>query len=160
MKQQIHRFVNSGQMAVHYFSLTDGSMEVHEDRIVIEDDFKKRQFALLAPLSFFLVMSFVNILRGFSKNSSDDKIMGLLYAALVFIVLLFRYKDLYPIRNDFSVKEVESIKFIWNRIGRDCEMILYLNNGRTRRVALWKDQYEISKLKNLLAAKGILISGG
>ncbi len=86
--------------------------------------------------------------------------MGLLYAALVFIVLLFRYKDLYPIRNDFSVKEVESIKFIWNRIGRDCEMILYLNNGRTRRVALWKDQYEISKLKNLLAAKGILISGG
>ena len=40
-------------MAVHYFSLTDGSMEVHEDRIVIEDDFKKRQFALLAPLSFF-----------------------------------------------------------------------------------------------------------
>lgn len=147
-------------MAVHYFSLTDGSMEVHEDRILIYDDYKKRQFRMLAPLSFFLLMAIVDIARGFSNNNSADKITGLLFVALVFIVLLFRYKDLYPIRNDFSVKEVESIKFIWNRIGIDCEMILYLNNGRTRRVALWKDQYEISKLKNLLAAKGILISGG
>lgn len=147
-------------MAVHYFSLTDGSMEVHEDRIVIEDDFKKWQFALLAPLSFFLVMSIVNILRGFSKNSSDDKIMGLLYAALVFIVLLIRYKDFYPVRNEFSLKEIQSAKFVYYSIRKDYEMILCLNNKRIRRVALLQDDYEISKLKNLLAAKGILISGG
>lgn len=134
-------------------------MEVHDERIVIEDDFKKRQFALLAPLSFFLIMSIVNIVRGFSKNNSDDKIMGLLYATLVFIVLLIRYKDFYPVRNEFSLQEIQSAKFIYYSIRKDYEMILYLKNKRIRRVALLQDDYEISRLKNLLASKGILVSG-
>lgn len=146
-------------MSVHYFSLADGSMEVHEDRIVINDEYKKRQFTMFAPLSFFLLMSIVNIVRGFSKNSSDDKIMGLLYATLVFIVLLIRYKDFYPVRNEFSLQEIQSAKFIYYSIRKDYEMILYLKNKRIRRVALLQDDYEISRLKNLLATKGILVSG-
>lgn len=147
-------------MAVHYFSLTDGSMEVHEDRIVFEDEAAERRVSIIVLLGSMSVLYAARFVIAFRKNDQAEMIFNGIFACMGFLAFIFRYQDFRRVVKQVYFEEIVSVKSIQHRFFKRHELIFRLKNGRIRRVALLQDDYEISKLKNLLAAKGILISGG
>lgn len=144
-------------MPVHYFSLADGSMEVHEDRIVFEDEAAKRRVGIIVLVGSMCALYIAKFVLAYSKNNHEDMFFALVFVGLGLLAFIFRYQDLRRVVKQVSIKEIVSVKFIHHRFFKRHEMIFRLKNGRIRRVAIGWDASDHERLCNLFPAKGIRI---
>lgn len=145
-------------MSVQYFTLSDGSITINNDHVVIEDNARKRRINLITALAMLSLVPISNLVKGFRKGDDDDKLIGLLFAVPIFISLLFKYHDLYPVFNEFSLRDIQSVRCTYYSMRGDYEMVLRFKNGRIRRLMLLVDDSQTIALQRLLVEKGIMLT--
>lgn len=144
-------------MAVHYFTLSDGSMEVHEDRIVFEDEAAERRVSTIVFLGSMSALYAARFVLAYRKSSQGEMIYNGIFVGIGLLVFIFKYQDIRRVAKQVSIEEIVSVKSIHHRFFKRHEMIFRLKNGRIRRVAIGWDAADQIRLCNLFAAKGIRI---
>ncbi len=132
-------------------------MEVHEDRIVFEDEAAERRVSLIVLVGSMSALYAAKFILAYRKGDQGEMIFNGIFACMGFLAFVFRYQDLRLVAKQVSFEEIVSVKSIHHRFFKRHELIFRMKNGRIRRVAVGWDAADQARLCNLFAVKGIRI---
>jgi hypothetical protein len=123
-------------MEIKHFNLTDGLMELNDDRLLIWDKAKQdRNLMLLTVLSYmFLGLGFFS--AWFKNKGLFLPILGLILLALSIPLLIKWYKEFKKIDKEIPLTEVKKVKFSTLKFERTAIAKIITKDMRIRRIKL------------------------
>ncbi len=145
-------------MAYKYFSLQDGSMELHNDRIVLDDEAVKRYWNGIIMRSFLLFNGLVYLFRGWKQEDEVLVYLGALHVVVVGLSMLFQYKEMVRPAKEILLQDIVQVSLRYDKWQNKHDLLLQLKNGRVRRVQFLVDRGQYAQLQTNLSEKGISLT--
>lgn len=136
-------------MAITYFNLTDGSLEFHENKLVISDKAKRDRTLLYVLIFSCTPYPILTAIKGFRHNDYDDFYFGLTLTFIWFLIIFIRRNDFFKVNNEYLLTDISHVKFSMNKINGELIAKLFTKNNRQRKIKIVQEDNQDFKLKNL-----------
>lgn len=146
-------------MAINYFTLTEGVLELHDEKLVIFDSAKKDRISNLLVTIGGVVYSVGFIIRGYKDNENLVVYTGIGLAIFFISFLIIRKDELQGIDNEIYLKDISEVCF---KKGRDDTTIatITMRKNRTRKVNIENLDNLPDQFKDNLNELNIKVSDG
>lgn len=137
-------------MGIKYFNLVDGSLEFHENKIVIFDKASRNRISLILITISFLFYSSVMTFKGYKKNDNDLLWFGIIMTILWGLVSFFRRAEFQKVQNEILLSSIDQVKFSVDRINGNMIGKIIFQSGQQRKIQLVREDNQDLDFKNLL----------
>jgi|688.fasta_scaffold64756_7 hypothetical protein len=137
-------------MGIKYFNLVDGSLEFHENKIVIFDKASRNRISLILITISFLFYSSVMTFKGYKKNDNDLLWFGIIMTILWVLVSFFRRAEFQKVQNEILLSSIDQVKFSVDRINGNMIGKIIFQSGQQRKIQLVREDNQDLDFKNLL----------
>ena len=117
-------------MGIQYFTLTEGVLELHVDKLVIFDNAKKDRFSHLLITIGLLIYSVGFMYRGYKENDNVLLFIGIILALMEIFFLTKRKDELQRIDNEIFLKDITDVSF---KDGKENTEVATIITGKNRR---------------------------
>ena len=93
-------------MAITYFNLTDGSLEFHENKLVISDKAKRDRTLLYVLIFSSTPYPILTAIKGFRHNDYADFYFGIVLTFIWFLIIFIRRNDFFKVNNEYFLKDI------------------------------------------------------
>ena len=98
-------------MDISYFTLSDGVLELHNDKLVIADNAKRNRFSTLAVTIGALIYSIGCLFRGVKDNDNEWLYFGIFLSLFWIFSLIFGKKIYGRIDNEIYLNDISEVSF-------------------------------------------------
>jgi hypothetical protein len=145
-------------MAYKYFSLQDGSMELHNDRIVLDDEAVKRYWNGIIMRSFLLFNGLVYLFRGWKQEDEILVYLGALHVVAVGLSMLFQYKEIVRPAKEILLQDIVQVSLHYYKWQNRHDLLLQLKNGRVRRVQFSTEDNQVEVLRKQFEERSLILN--
>lgn len=136
-------------MATKYFNLTDGSLEFHENKLVIFDKAKRERISLIFLVISTLLYSTATTIKGIRLKDYENFYFGLALTLFWIIAIIIRRNDFFKVSNEYLLKDIRYVKFSINKIEGSIIARIFTKNNRQRKIKMVQENNQDFDLKNL-----------
>lgn len=98
-------------MDISYFTLTDGVLELHNDKLVIADNAKRNRFSMLAVTISGLIYGLSCLFRGLKDNANEWLYLGIFLSLFWTVSLIFGIKIYGRIDKEIYLNDISEVSF-------------------------------------------------
>lgn len=145
-------------MGYKYFSLKDGSMELHDDSIVLDDEAVKRYWSSIIMRGMLLFNGVVYLVRGWKNNDEILIYLGALHLVALGLSFLYQYKEMLRPAKEILLQDIVQVSLRYYKWQNRHELLLELKNGRLRRVQFSTEDNQAEVLRKQLLDRSIVLN--
>ena len=144
-------------MAINYFTLTEGVLELHDEKLVIFDSAKRDRISNLLVTIGGVVYSVGFIIRGYKDKENLVIYTGIGLAIFFISFLIIKKDELQRIDNEIYLKDISEVSF---KEGKDDTTIAKImkRKKRTRKIVIENRENLASQFKSNLKDLNIKVS--
>lgn len=136
---------------IKYFNLTDGSLEFHENKLVIfdkaESDRKSNLFLSISQI--LLSLSF--LFKGIRTNDNEILYFGIFLSIIWSALIIIKRRHIFfRISNEYKIKDIHHVKVSMDKYEGSIIALLFTKAHRQRRIKLVNENNQDFVMKNLL----------
>lgn len=144
-------------MSIQYFNLFDGSLEFHNDRLIIFDKAKRNRTLILLTAISFLFSSITICINGYKRHDNEGLLFGLTLTTIWIIVLIFRRKEFQKVENEIFLSNINHVTFSIDKLDGSIVANVLTKNGLQRKIKILQDDNQGFAFKNLLVDNKIKV---
>jgi len=136
-------------MAIQYFTLQDGVLELHDEKLVIFDKAKRKKLSDRLYSIFGIIYSVSCIGIGFKKNDNDWFYFGIILL-FIWIILIFSFqkKRIFEnVDNEIKIKDISEVTFKRNKTGLTSVGDIKTKKNKIRQILISNDELQDLKLQ-------------
>ncbi len=147
-------------MDIQYFTLTEGVLELHMDKLVINDNAKKNRFSHLIIMIGLLIYAVGFMFRGYKDNDNSLFAIGIILALMEIFFFIKRKDEMQRIDNEIYLKDISKVSFIDGKENTEVATIMTRKKNRRRKVIIEKTDNLPNRFKSNLKDLNIKVSAG
>jgi hypothetical protein len=136
-------------MAIQYFTLDDGVLELHEEKLVIFDKAKRKKLSDRLNSIFGILYSVSCIGIGLKKNDNDWLYFGIILL-FIWIILIFAFqkKRIFEnVDNEIKIKDISEVTFKRNKTGLTSVGDIKTKQNKIRQILISNDELQDLQLQ-------------
>ncbi len=142
---------------IKYFTLTDGVIELHEDRLCITDKAYRTRVSKLFSGFSLLLYGLFNIMRGVKEGDKEWLYYGLFITISIIILMYFDRNAFRPVQNEIKLTEIAEVSFKNRNKNMPVQAKILTHHNRERLIYLEEGDDNCMKFENDLRDLGIKI---
>ena len=144
-------------MIIKYFNLFDGSLEFHDDKIIIFDKAEKRRISRFLSIITCLIYSITTLIRGYQRHDNINLWFGLILTVIWCLVIILERKEFQRQEREILLSNINQVKFSIDRLDGSVIAKILKTNGSQRKIKLTQEYNQDFDFKNLLLEHKIRI---
>lgn len=143
-------------MSIKYFTLTEGVLELHSDKLVIFDDAKRNRFSnILVSVSGFLY-ALASIIRGYKDKEDWWFYFGIVLSLFWIFFFIIRKDEFHRIDDEIYLNDILEVSFKGGRNNTTIGTIL-TREKRIRKIIMENNENLANQFKNNLKELNIKV---
>lgn len=144
-------------MTIQYFTLDDGVLELHGEKLVIFDKAKRKKLLGRINTIFGIIYSVSCIGIGFKKNDNDWLIFGFLLLLLWMIIIISKTtkRNFEAVDNEINLKDISEVTFKTSKTGLTTVGEIKTKQNKIRQILISKTDLQDLKLQEELSKLNI-----
>ncbi|MDE3236791.1 MAG: hypothetical protein KGO81_12610 [Bacteroidota bacterium] len=137
-------------MTIKHFNLIDGSLEFHDDKLVIFDKARRNRISLWLASILFLFYSTVTMTKGYRRHDNEGFWFGLILTMLWILISIFRRKEFQKVENEVLLSNINHVVFSIDKNDGNIIAKILTKNNLQRKIKIIKEDNQDFGFKNLL----------
>ena len=144
-------------MSIKYFNLLDGSLEFHDQKLIIFDQAKRNRITFLLMTIGGLIYSIVTTIKGYKYHDNGEIWVGLILTILWILASIYRRKQFQKVENEIFLSDISRVTFSIDKFDGSTLAKIMTKNNQQRRIKIIQEGDQDFDFKNLLVENNIKI---